>query len=61
MSTDKDAIEEFIRRKGVTRCPTACASTTRANVSEADRAELQKHTDAQEAIRLATHPSRRKG
>jgi hypothetical protein len=60
MSTDEEAIAEFIRQKGVTRCPTACASTTRAKVSEADRAELQKYMDAQETARLASHPSRRK-
>jgi hypothetical protein len=42
--TDHDAvIAEFIRTKGVTRCPTACVVPTQASVSKADRAALAEH------------------
>jgi hypothetical protein len=33
-------IAEYIRTKGVTRCPTACVVPTQASVSKADRAAL---------------------
>jgi len=36
------AIAAFIRNKGVTRCPTACAVRTQGTVSESDREALQK-------------------
>jgi hypothetical protein len=34
---------EFIRRKGVTRCPTACAVPTQGSVDKADRAALEEY------------------
>src|SRR6516225_11054056 len=40
---DCDAIAEFIRSKGITRCPTACVSPTQASVGAADRAVLEQH------------------
>ena len=40
---DCDAIAEFIRLKGVTRCPTACVLPTQALVGAADRAALEEH------------------
>ncbi len=46
------AIAEFMRKKGVTRCPTACAVPTRATVAEADRAALRNYGAAKEAARL---------
>jgi hypothetical protein len=46
------AIEEFMRSKGVTRCPTACVVPTHANVAEADRAALRDYGAAREAARL---------
>jgi hypothetical protein len=36
-------IEEYIRTKGVTRCPTACVVPTQASVTEADRAALEHY------------------
>jgi hypothetical protein len=46
-------IAEFMRKKGITRCPTACAVTTHAvAVSEADRAALRDYNAAKEAARL---------
>jgi hypothetical protein len=46
------AIAEFMRKKGITRCPTACAVPTHAAVSEADRAALSDYNAAKEAARL---------
>ena len=46
------AIAEFMRKKGVTRCPTACAVPTRATVAEADRAALRNYGAAKEAARV---------
>lgn len=54
MQTDTDAdIAEFIRQKGVTRCPTACAIATQATPSPEDRTQLKRHADEREAARLA--------
>jgi hypothetical protein len=43
-------IAEYIRTRGVTRCPTACVVPTQASVSTADRAAL-----AQYAVERARH------
>ena len=34
------AVEAFIRSKGVTRCPTACALPTQGSIAASDRAAL---------------------
>ena len=50
---EQDAlVAEFMRKKGITRCPTACAVPTHAAVSEADRAALANYAAAKEAARL---------
>jgi hypothetical protein len=36
-------IAEYIRTKGVTRCPTACAVPTQGSVTDADRAALEEY------------------
>jgi len=45
------AVAEFLRKKGVTRCPTACVVPTRANVPAADRAALRDYDAAREVAR----------
>jgi hypothetical protein len=45
------AVADFIRRKGVTRCPTACASPTQGVVSAADQAQLEEYWTACERRR----------
>lgn len=45
------AVAAFIRAKGVTRCPTACAVHTQASLSEADRLALRRLDDQREARR----------
>ena len=47
------AVAEFLRKKGVTRCPTACVVPTHASVTAADRAALRDHDAAREAAREA--------
>jgi hypothetical protein len=44
-------IAAFIRAKGVTRCPTACAAPTQASGGAADRAALRRRAEHLEAIR----------
>ena len=46
------AIAEFMRTKGITRCPTACAVPTHADVAESDRVALRDYGAAKEAARL---------
>lgn len=36
-------IAEYIRTRGVTRCPTACVVPTQASVTEADRVALEEY------------------
>jgi len=51
---DRDAaVAEFIRTKGVTRCPTACVLPTQGLVAKADRAALEEHAIARDRIRRA--------
>jgi hypothetical protein len=44
------AIAEFIRTKGVTRCPTACLAPTQGSVDLADRAALAEYAHAREQL-----------
>jgi hypothetical protein len=45
------AVAEFMRKKGITRCPTACVVPTHGNVNEADRVALRDYDAAREAAR----------
>ena len=45
------AVAAFIRRNGITRCPTACALPTQGTVSEVDRAALQNYAAARSKAR----------
>jgi len=46
------AVAEFLRKKGVTRCPTVCMAPTRGSPTEADRATLRNYHEAREAARI---------
>jgi hypothetical protein len=46
------AVAEFMRKKGITRCPAACAVPTHTSLSEADRAALRNYSAAKEAARM---------
>jgi len=53
LSADYEAaVAAFLRKKGVTRCPTVCAVPTQASVGEADRAAYRDYVAAKEAARL---------
>jgi hypothetical protein len=47
------AVAEFLRKRSITRCPTACVVPTRASVTEADCAALRNHDAARDAARQA--------
>jgi hypothetical protein len=47
------AVAEFIRKRGVTRCPTACVLPTQDLVAAADRAALEEHAIERDRIRRA--------
>jgi hypothetical protein len=49
------AVAAFIRARGVTRCPTACAVPTQASIAEADRAALRERAERTEALRMERH------
>jgi hypothetical protein len=45
------AVAAFIRAKGITRCPTACALPTQGTVAAADRAALEDYAIARDTTR----------
>jgi hypothetical protein len=45
------AVAAFIRAKGITRCPTACALPTQGTVAAADRAALEDYAVARDHTR----------
>ena len=45
------AIAEFIRTKGITRCPTACLLPTQGSVTVADKVALWRHAQQREELR----------
>jgi hypothetical protein len=47
------AVAEFIRTRGVTRCPTACVLPTQASVADADREALGEHAARRDQHRQA--------
>jgi hypothetical protein len=47
------AVAEFIRKRGVTRCPTACVLPTQGLVAAADRVALKEHAIERDRIRRA--------
>jgi hypothetical protein len=47
------AVAEFIRDKGITRCPTACVLPTQGEVTESDRTALAAYAIERERARRA--------
>jgi hypothetical protein len=47
------AVAEFIRKRGITRCPTACVLPTQGLVAAADRAALGEHAVERDRMRRA--------
>jgi hypothetical protein len=57
--TDCEAVvAEFIRIKGITRCPTACVLPTQGSVGAADRAALEDYAVARDRLRRAKTAAR---
>jgi hypothetical protein len=50
------AVADFIRSRGITRCPTACVVKTQGRISLADREALQKRAAEFERLRLRRRP-----
>ncbi|HUN98611.1 MAG TPA: hypothetical protein VMU69_20555 [Bradyrhizobium sp.] len=51
LNNEEAAIAAFIRAKGITRCPTACAAPTHAYGSAADRQVLRQRAERLETLR----------
>ena len=47
------AVAEFIRTKGVTRCPTACVLPTQGSVAASDREALEEYASRRDQLRRA--------
>jgi 7-keto-8-aminopelargonate synthetase-like enzyme len=45
------AVAEFIRTRGVTRCPTACVLPTQGAVAAADRDALEEYAARRDQVR----------
>ena len=45
------SVSTFIRLKGVTRCPTACALPTQGTIPPADRAALERYAEIRGRLR----------
>ena len=52
------AVAVFIRTKGVTRCPTACAVPTQGTVAASDRAALEDYATARARLRRQRQAAR---
>ena len=52
------AIAAFLRTKGVTRCPTACALPTQGTIAATDRAALENYAIARARARRHRQVSR---
>jgi hypothetical protein len=52
------AVAEFIRTKGITRCPTACVLPTQGSVATADREALEEHAGRRDQLRRARAAAR---
>ena len=55
---DPEAVAEFIRTKGITRCPTACVLPTQGLVAAADRTALEEYAVARDRLRRAQAAAR---
>ena len=45
------AVAAFVRSRGITHCPTACAFPTQGTVTPADRAALEDYAAGRERLR----------
>ena len=52
------AVAAFLRTKGVTRCPTACALPTQGTIAATDRAALENYAIARARVRRQRQAAR---
>jgi len=52
------AIAEFIRTRGITRCPTACVVPTQGSVAPDDRAALAEYAESRDRVRRSRAAAR---
>ena len=52
------AVAAFLRNKGITRCPTACAVPTQGTVADDDRAALEDYATARARSRRQRRAAR---
>jgi hypothetical protein len=52
-SNHEAAVAEFIRKRGITRCPTACVLPTQGSIAAADRAALTEYAMTRDRARQA--------
>ena len=52
-SNHEAAVAEFIRKRGIKRCPTACVLPTQGSIAAADRAALAEYAMARDRVRQA--------
>jgi hypothetical protein len=55
---DREAVAEFIRTRGITRCPTVCVLPTQGLVPTADRVALEEHAVERDRLRRAQAAAR---
>jgi len=55
---NREAVAEFIRTKGITRCPTACVLPTQGLAPAADRVALEEHAVERDRLRRAQAAAR---
>jgi phosphatidylserine/phosphatidylglycerophosphate/cardiolipin synthase-like enzyme len=55
-SNHEAAVAEFIRERGIARCPTACVLPTQGSIAAADRAALAEYAMARDRVRQAKSP-----
>src|SRR5215468_733000 len=57
---DCDVVAEFIRSRGITRCPTACVLPTQGLITAADRIALEQYAVARDRVRRERAAARRR-
>ena len=55
---NREAVAEFFRTKGITRCPTACVLPTQGLIPAADRIALEEHAVERDRLRRAQAAAR---
>jgi hypothetical protein len=52
-SNHEAAVAELIRKRGITRCPTACVLPSQGSIAAADQTALAEYATARDQVRQA--------